>query len=41
MYARPAQSRLSLDDYLQRRLAQAAAGEITVIVDHADLLVLP
>jgi len=32
---------LSLDDYLQRRLAQAAAGEITVIVDHADLLVLP
>ena len=32
---------LSLDDYLQRRLSQAAAGEITVIVDHADLLVLP
>jgi len=28
-------------DYLHRRLAQAAAGELTVTVDHADLLVLP
>ena len=27
--------------YRDRRLAQAAAGELTVIVDHADLLVLP
>jgi len=27
--------------YLERRLAQAAAGELTVTVDHADLLVLP
>jgi len=28
-------------DYRERRLAQAAAGELAVIVDHADLLVLP
>jgi hypothetical protein len=27
--------------YRQRRLAQAAAGELAVTVDHADLLVLP
>jgi hypothetical protein len=27
--------------YRERRLAQAAAGELTVTVDHADLLVLP
>jgi hypothetical protein len=27
--------------YLQRRLAQAAAGELTVLVDHVDLLALP
>ena len=27
--------------YRQRRLAQAAAGELTVTVDHADLLALP
>jgi hypothetical protein len=27
--------------YLQRRLAQAAAGTLAVTVDHADLLVLP
>jgi len=27
--------------YRERRLAQAAAGELEVIVDHADLLVLP
>jgi hypothetical protein len=27
--------------YLDRRLAQAAAGELAVIVEHADLLVLP
>jgi hypothetical protein len=27
--------------YSQRRLAQAAAGELAVTVDHADLLVLP
>jgi hypothetical protein len=27
--------------YLARRLAQAAAGELAVTVDHADLLVLP
>ena len=27
--------------YRDRRLAQAAAGELEVIVDHADLLVLP
>jgi hypothetical protein len=29
------------DAYQDRRLAQAAAGELTVTVDHADLLVLP
>jgi hypothetical protein len=27
--------------YLERRLAQAAAGKLTVIVDHADILVTP
>jgi hypothetical protein len=27
--------------YRDRRLAQAAAGELTVTVDHADLLILP
>jgi hypothetical protein len=27
--------------YRDRRLAQAAAGEFAVIVDHADLLVVP
>jgi hypothetical protein len=27
--------------YMDRRLAQAAAGELDVIVDHADVLVLP
>ena len=27
--------------YMDRRLAQASAGEIHVVVDHADLLVLP
>ena len=27
--------------YEDRRLAQAAAGELRVTVDHADLLVLP
>ena len=27
--------------YEERRLAQAAAGELHVTVDHADLLVLP
>ena len=27
--------------YRERRLAQAAAGELAVTVDHADLLVLP
>lgn len=30
-----------IDDYLSRRLAQAAAGELTVTVHHADLLALP
>ena len=29
------------DAYARRRLAQAAAGELAVTVDHADLLVLP
>jgi hypothetical protein len=29
------------DGYRDRRLAQAAAGELAVTVDHADLLVLP
>ena len=28
-------------DYTRRRLAQAAAGQLAVTVDHADLLVLP
>ena len=30
-----------LGDYAPRRLAQAAAGQLAVLVDHADLLVLP
>lgn len=30
-----------LDPYARRRLAQAAAGDLAVVVDHADLLVLP
>lgn len=30
-----------VDAYRDRRLAQAAAGELAVTVDHADLLVLP
>jgi trans-aconitate methyltransferase len=30
-----------LDDYAQRRLAEANGGRLSVIVDHADLLVLP
>ena len=29
------------DAYARRRWAQAAAGELSVTVDHADLLVLP
>jgi hypothetical protein len=29
------------EPYARRRLAQAAAGELTVTVDHADLLVSP
>jgi hypothetical protein len=32
---------LEAGDFRDRRLAQAAAGELTVTVDHADLLVLP
>ena len=28
-------------DYARRRLAQAAAGQLAVTVDHADVLVLP
>ena len=32
---------LAAEAYRERRLAQAAAGELRVIVDHADLLVLP
>jgi hypothetical protein len=32
---------LDADAYLQRRLAQLAAGELGVTVDHADVLVLP
>ena len=32
---------LDADAYRERRLAQAAAGELTVTVDHADLLALP
>ena len=30
-----------LGDYARRRLAQAAAGQLAVLVDHADLLALP
>jgi hypothetical protein len=29
------------EPYARRRLAQAAAGELTVTVDHADMLILP
>ena len=29
------------DGYTRRRLAQARAGQLTVTVDHADLLILP
>ena len=29
------------DAYARRRLAQAAAGELAVTVDHSDLLILP
>jgi hypothetical protein len=32
---------LELGAYRERRLAQAAAGQLAVTVDHADLLVLP
>jgi hypothetical protein len=32
---------LAVEDYRERRLAQAAAGELAVTVGHADLLVLP
>jgi hypothetical protein len=32
---------VAADPYLERRLAQASAGELAVTVDHADLLVLP
>jgi trans-aconitate methyltransferase len=32
---------LEAEAYRERRLAQAAAGELAVTVDHADLLVLP
>ena len=32
---------LAVEDYRERRLAQAAAGELAVTVDHADVLVLP
>ena len=32
---------LAAEDYLDRRLEQAAAGALAVTVDHADLLVLP
>jgi hypothetical protein len=32
---------LPVRDYAARRLAQARAGELTVTVDHADVLVLP
>ncbi len=31
----------AVDPYSRRRLAQAAGGELTVVVDHADLLALP
>jgi hypothetical protein len=41
--AREQQTALAADteDYARRRLAQAAAGQLAVTVDHADLLVLP
>ncbi len=32
---------LAVEAYRERRLAQAASGELAVTVDHADLLVLP
>ena len=28
-------------DYLDRRMAQASAGDLSVTVDHADVLILP
>lgn len=41
--AREQQAELApeLDVYTERRLAQASAGQLSVIVDHADMLVLP
>jgi hypothetical protein len=39
--AREQEPTLETGAYLDRRLAQAAAGELTVTVDHADVLVLP
>jgi hypothetical protein len=36
-----AQLTAETDGYIRRRLAQAAAGQLAVIVDHADMLVLP
>ncbi len=39
--AREQDPALDIRAYRERRLAQAAAGELAVTVDHADLLVLP
>jgi hypothetical protein len=39
--AREQEPALDVAEYRERRLAQAAAGELAVTVDHADLLVLP
>jgi hypothetical protein len=39
--AREQEPELEAGEYLARRLAQAAAAELTVTVDHADLLALP
>ena len=39
--AREQEPTLEVGAYRDRRLAQAAAGELAVTVDHADLLVLP
>jgi hypothetical protein len=36
-----AEAEVEVEAYTHRRLAQAAAGELEVIVDHADLLALP
>ena len=30
-----------LADYARRRLAQATAGQLAVLVDHVDVLILP